>query len=865
MSVVAFDAGPRVARSITLTSAAATLHSTPSRWRRPSREVVLVTLLMLAVAAAHGINMFHFPYYDTDEGTYVAQARAFAQHARLAPYTYWYDHAPAGWMLLGGWARLTGGFSTFGDAIDSGRALMLLLHLGSSLAMYAFIRRVTGRPWAAALAVAAFSFAPHGIYFQRRVLLDNIAVFWFLCALAALPHRTARLGSCILSAALLGLAVLSKESVLFLAPACLLFGPATVTRTQRLLARLLYISVCGFVVSLYFLYAALKGELFPTGSLLGGTHPHVSLLGSLAFQSSRKAGSSPFSASFVEWWTNDPIWLVLGLAVGVGVLALAIRRPAARLVAGALAGYWLYLLHGGLVLDFYVVPLYALVALALGLCVGLPSLPRKAWTRLPALVATVAGVASVAIMLPLGAGSQLRQNLFTDDQTKAQKDAYAWLSRRSDARLAAVDADGFSLMQNGGGPVNAQWYLKLDLDPQARAEQAHGDSANIDYLAVTRAMKADLSSYPFTESAMKTSKRLRTFSSGGYDVEVWGNETPTRQLRSAWRSYVDRFIRGGRVVDPQQGDLTTSEGQAYALLRAVWSDDRATFDGILAWSQQHLTTPSGLWRWRWTPSAGPVETTSATDADTDAALALLLAGRHWSSPAYTAQARGIVSALWRNDVAHVAGLPVMTAGPWAHSGSTVTLNPSYFSPAAYREFAKLDAGHPWLQVTTSSLAAIKGCSDGGLPPDWCTEDAGGRYAASAGSSQQPTYGYDAFRLPWRLALDWVWNGDPRTKAAAAVFQPLVDDLRRYGSLAATYTTGGQPLQKSPSAAASGADLGAFVLLDPAAESHAYDVGLGSQFQEDAQSSWWQDRDSYYTQNWAWFGAALHARALSDFR
>jgi endo-1,4-beta-D-glucanase Y/4-amino-4-deoxy-L-arabinose transferase-like glycosyltransferase len=863
MTILAFSPGTGAARTISLPASVARVHRPPAR-RRVTREHVLVGLLLLGVGIVHGVNMFHFPYYDTDEGTYVAQARAFAQHSRLAPYTYWYDHAPAGWILIGAWARLTGGFATFGTAIDSGRALMLVLHLGSSLAIYVFVRRVTARPWAAALAVAAFSFAPHGIYFQRRVLLDNIAVFWFLCALAVLPHRTARLGRCVLSAALLGVAILSKESMLFVAPACLLLGPGVVKKSQRLLARLLYVSVCGCVVSLYFLYAALKGELFPTGTLLGGSTPHVSLLGSLAFQSSRQAGGSPFSASLAEWWTNDPVWLVLCLVAGIALLLLAVRSSAARLVAGCLVGYWAYLLHGGLVLDFYVVPLYALAALALGLCVGLPALPRRGWSRLPAVAAVTVVVGCVAAMLPLGAGSQLRQNLFTDDQTKAQKDAYSWLATRTDARLVAVDADGYSLMQDAAGPVNAQWYLKLDLDPQARHDKAHDDSATIDYLVVTRAMKADLARYPFTEAAMRTSRRLRTFSSGGYDVEVWANETPARQLRSAWRSYVDRFIKDGRVVDPQSGGMTTSEGQAYALLRAVWSDDRSTFDTVLRWSNDHLTTTTGLWRWRWSPGAGPVEANSATDADTDAALALILAGRHWGSEQYTSQARSIVAALWHNDVTRVRGLPVMTAGPWAHPRGSATLNPSYFSPAAYREFAKLDAGHPWGQVTGTSLAAIRGCAAAGLPTDWCTVDAAGHYTRSTGSATAPSYGYDAFRLPWRLALDWLWSKDPRTLAAARVLQPLVDRFRRDGGLAATYTPNGEPVQSNPSAAAAGGDLGAFVLLDPSDEDRVYDTGLAAQFGEDSRSSWWQQPDNYYTQNWAWFGAALHARSLSSF-
>ena len=50
-------------------------------------------------------------------------------------------------------------------------------------------------------------------------------------------------------------------------------------------------------------------------------------------------------------------------------------------------------------------------------------------------------------------------------------------------------------------------------------------------------------------------------------------------LAETWRAYVSRFVEAdGRVVDPKAGGITTSEGQAYALLRAVWMDDRPVFD-----------------------------------------------------------------------------------------------------------------------------------------------------------------------------------------------------------------------------------------------------------------------------------------------
>src|SRR5262245_20981976 len=94
-------------------------------------EPGLVIGLLLIAFLAHGFNMFNLPAftYNGDEGIYTGQALAVLRDGRLAPYTYWYDHAPAGWILLAAWMAVSGGPLAFGSPIDSGRVLMLLLHL----------------------------------------------------------------------------------------------------------------------------------------------------------------------------------------------------------------------------------------------------------------------------------------------------------------------------------------------------------------------------------------------------------------------------------------------------------------------------------------------------------------------------------------------------------------------------------------------------------------------------------------------------------------------------------------------------------------------------------------------------------------
>ena len=52
--------------------------------------------------------------------------------------------------------------------------------------------------------------------------------------------------------------------------------------------------------------------------------------------------------------------------------------------------------------------------------------------------------------------------------------------------------------------------------------------------------------------------------------------------QQSWAGYKQGFVGGdGRVSDPTRGGITTSEAQSYALLRAVWMDDRPSFDSVL--------------------------------------------------------------------------------------------------------------------------------------------------------------------------------------------------------------------------------------------------------------------------------------------
>ena len=142
------------------------------------------------------------------------------------------------------------------------------------------------------------------------------------------------------------------------------------------------------------------------------------------------------------------------------------------------------------------------------------------------------------------------------------------------------------------------------------------------------------------------------------NLDEWTPETATSVLEESWAVYKSRFIQAdGRVIDREAQDRTVSEGQAYAMLRAVVMDDLETFEATLSWAETNLQRldSSGdridqLWAWQWGQKVGTLwgilDENFASDADLDAATALILAARRWDRPDYLTLAQAKLADLW---------------------------------------------------------------------------------------------------------------------------------------------------------------------------------------------------------------------------
>ncbi|HEY9908115.1 MAG TPA: glycosyl hydrolase family 8 [Thermosynechococcaceae cyanobacterium] len=341
-------------------------------------------------------------------------------------------------------------------------------------------------------------------------------------------------------------------------------------------------------------------------------------------------------------------------------------------------------------------------------------------------------------------------------------------------------------------------------------------------------------------------------------------------LQQSWNAYRQRFIEpDGRVIDREADDRSTSEGQAYAMLRAVIIDDRATFDRTLQWGENNLRRYSNgkptdsLWSWKWgRTSQGEwkaLDANFASDGDIDAATALILAARRWNQPQYLSLAQTKLRDLWNlSTVASpVSRKRYLLPGPRQafQKQNVVQINPSYFAPYAFRLFAQVDPAHDWSSLTESSYQVLQQAatlSSVGLPNDWVLLDLPtGKITpmltANPGTSE---YGFDAYRVWWRLALDASWFKEPRAKQYLQKYLGHPQALwRSQQKIPARIDLQGKPVVDYEATSQYAMLYAALQLIDPTTAQQIEKQKLMPQY----RNGFWDNDSAYYTQNLVWFG------------
>lgn len=275
---------------------------------------------------------------------------------------------------------------------------------------------------------------------------------------------------------------------------------------------------------------------------------------------------------------------------------------------------------------------------------------------------------------------------------------------------------------------------------------------------------------------------------------------------SAAESFLEAYVDGGRVVRTDQGGDTVSEGQAYGLLLAVVADEEARFDEIWDWTTENIQREDLLLAWRWNDGS-TVDDEPASDADLDAARALVLAGDAFDREDLRADGIALGEALLDEMTASTDLGRILLPGPWA-TASPHAYNPSYASPAAFSVLSEASGDERWDELAEGSRAATQALLDANaLPTNWATVATDGSVAIAGGAdgAGEPGYGYDAARTSIRYAESCA-PADVAIAARIAAALPSGDVLAaELDSGAGAVTTDEHPVAYTARAAAYAAD------------------------------------------------------------
>lgn len=488
-------------------------------WRHRVSLAVAIPLLVLT-AALRLWGLSHGPALADDEGTYLAQAWAVQSKHSLAPYTYWYDHPPFGWMQLSLWTWVTHAFGGSTLAIVSGRRMMVAYSILDAGLMYVLARRLDVRRTTAALAVGALALSPLAVGYSRMVYLDNLALPWLLAAfvLAASPRRD--LWAQVASGLCFAAAVLSKETSVLVLPGLLFLLWQRSVRQTRVFCLTGFAAGSVLLLLAYPLLAVLKGELLPGAG-------HVSLVEALQFQFFTRPSTGTLlsahtgSRQVLDGWLQLDGWLLLAGLLALPV-CLAVRRV--RPLGVALLCLVVALVRPGYLPEPVVITVLPFAALALGAAAD------AAWSKVTTRVAAAGALATAAaLLLALVVPSWVQGDraLAARDQSAPTAAAERWLiSHHQSGRLLVDDTVWADLVTHGYREKDVVWLYKLDfvnnLDPSVRKRvRSYRDfSVVLDTPILRSALAQNPRSFQVVRQALAHSTVLATLGAGAERIEV---------------------------------------------------------------------------------------------------------------------------------------------------------------------------------------------------------------------------------------------------------------------------------------------------------------------------------------------------------
>jgi endoglucanase len=202
------------------------------------------------------------------------------------------------------------------------------------------------------------------------------------------------------------------------------------------------------------------------------------------------------------------------------------------------------------------------------------------------------------------------------------------------------------------------------------------------------------------------------------------------------------------------------EAIGFAMLIFAYMGDKTQFDGLYNFYKTNCNSSAGGMM-GWIGQCGGNSNCSASDGDVDVAFSLIIASWQWPDGDYLDKAKQIIT-LMKKVVATCGNLKALNmgiSGGQPYNGCN-EIDISYYNPAAFRLFAKVIGNAQdsamWAQLADDTYTILNAGANAttGLVAD----------RQSVSGSPNGNYKYDACRTPWRICLDYLWNGNEKAKA-----------------------------------------------------------------------------------------------------
>jgi endo-1,4-beta-D-glucanase Y len=260
------------------------------------------------------------------------------------------------------------------------------------------------------------------------------------------------------------------------------------------------------------------------------------------------------------------------------------------------------------------------------------------------------------------------------------------------------------------------------------------------------------------------------------------------QFYKAWKKrYLKSFnndsVRGNDTLkyvhytreDKIGNVISCSEGHGFgmvitALMAGVDSTAYDDFVKLFNWYKKFKTSPSGtLMAWRQNRLGKNCDgNTTATDGDMDMAYALLLAHHQWGSDGkinFLDEAKNDIEAIYLADISYKYKL--IELGDWVRSGIHAKTTRFCDHMLDHMDvFAKATNDNKWTEIIDSAYSCINQAAHDstGLLPDFAYFNDTTFVAHEPNYLEGPYdgyYYYNSCRAPWRIAMNYIVNGDDR--------------------------------------------------------------------------------------------------------